>query len=121
MFINDYVFDNGLVSIDTDGDRLHLCSTNPGGVYATVTGNSLANATPTISAPKDATGGGRAVEVSAISGGTITAQGTATHWAVVDVSASRVLASGSLSNSQILYTANTFDTTAFEIIIRDAA
>ena len=121
MFINDYVFDNGLVSINTDGDRLHLCSANPGGAYSTVTSTSLANAAPTISAPTNATGGGRAVVVSAISGGTITAEGTATHWAVVDVSATRVLASGSLSNSQILYTENTFDTTAFEIIIRDAA
>lgn len=121
MFISDYVFDNGLSVIDTDADQLHICSSDPGGSYASVTASSLASASISVGAPSDAVGNGRRVTVPAVSGGTISSDGTATHWAVVDVSATRVLASGSLSSSQQLYTTNTFNTSTFDIIIRDAA
>jgi hypothetical protein len=53
--------------------------------------------------------------VSAVSAGTVTGTGTATHWALVDTGNSRLLAAGSLSASQGVTSGNTFDLTSFDI------
>jgi hypothetical protein len=120
--IDDDVFDNGLSQINSLADILHICSTDPGGTYATVTANSLGNkATPTVGSPTNGDVSGRKVVVSAITDGSVTGTGTASHWALCDVSATRVYASGALSSTQAVTSGNTFTLTAIDITIPDAS
>lgn len=118
-FINDLVFDSGLSYADTNGTRIDICSTDPGGVYATVTGNTLGNDTVNTGAPQDGAVDGRRVVVPAITAGSVTGTGTATHWALTN-GTDTVIASGALSASQAVTSGNTFSLDAISITLRDA-
>lgn len=123
-FIADYVFDNGLTVLDTEANRLDICSQEPvtyseattDGTYSLGYKTSLS-----VGSPEDRGGGGRKVVVAAITDGTVTETATATHWAVSDTGNSRLLATGALSSSQGVTDGNTFTLTAFDIGIPDAA
>ena len=122
-FINDEVFDQGLDFADAfaaGSPRVDIVSTDPGGTYATVTGNTLGNKTgASIGVTADAaTGTGRRVTLAAITDGSVTGSGTATHWAITN-GTDTVLASGALSSSQVVTSGNTFTLDAVDIIIRD--
>jgi hypothetical protein len=118
----DRVFDNGLTVLDTEANRLDICSSEPT-TYAGATSTvSLGNKTSlSIGAPADRTGGGRKVTVAAITDGSVTANGTASHWAITDTGNSRLLAAGALSSSQGVTSGNTFTLPAFDIGIPDPA
>ena len=118
-FINDEVFDQGLDYADTNGTRIDICSTDPGGVYATVTANTLGNDTVNTGVTQDGATDGRRVIVPAITAGSVTGTGTATHWALTN-GTSTVIASGALSASQAVTSGNTFTLDAISITIRDA-
>lgn len=128
--ISDYVYDSALSKFDTEATHLYLCSAEPT-TYAAATGanngttqfglGNKALAAGDINAPADRTGGGRKVTVAALSGGTVTSTGTATHYAIVDQTNSRLLATGSVSPSQALTSGNTFSTPTFDIGIPDPA
>jgi hypothetical protein len=121
-FINDRVFDNGLTVLDTEANRLDICSTEPATYTAATSTNTLGNKTSlSVGAPTDRTPSGRKVVVAAITDGTVTGTGTATHWAITDTANSRLLATGSLSASQAVTSGNTFTLGAFDIGIPDAA
>ena len=122
-FIIDNVFDSGLSYADTNGTRIDVTSQ-----VATTYGNattagtySLGNKTGlNTGAPADAaTGTGRRVTVPAITDGTVTNSGTATHWALTNGS-NTLIATGPLSASQAVTSGNTFSLDAIDIIIRDA-
>lgn len=119
-FINNEVFDQGLDYADTNGTRIDIVSTDPGGTYATVTGNTLGNDTVNTGTTEDGAVDGRRVIVPAITAGSVTATGTATHWALTN-GTDTVVASGSLSSSQAVTSGNTFTLDAISITIRDAA
>jgi len=115
-YLNDRVLDNGLTVLDTEASHLYVTSQEA----ATYAGASSTyalgvKATPTVSAPAARTPNGRKVTVSAITDGTVSATGTATHYALVDSTNSRLLATGSLSASQALTSGNTFTLTSFDI------
>ena len=120
--LNDRVFDNGLTVLDTEANKILVTSqeastyTEANATYALGNSTSLS-----ISAPADRTGGGREVTVSAISDGTVTGTGTVTHYALVDTSNSRLLATGSLTASQAVTSGNTFTLGAFTVGIPDPA
>ena len=120
--LNDRVFDNGLTVLDTEGNRVDICSQEPT-TYAEATSTySLGNETSiSVSAPADASPNGRKVTLAAITGASVTGTGTATHYAIVDTSNSRLLATGSLSASQAVTSGNTFSLTASDIRIPDPA
>lgn len=120
--LNDRVFDNGLTVLDTEANRLDICSQQPT-TYAEATSTyTLGNKTSlSIGAPADRSGGGREVTVAAITDGSVTATGTATHYAIVDTANSRLLAAGSLSSSQAVTSGNTFTLNSFAIGIPDPA
>ena len=83
---------------------------------------ALGNSTSlSISAPADRTGGGRKVTVAAITDGSVTGTGTATHYAIVDTVNSRLLATGSLTASQSVTSGNTFTLSTVDIGIPDPA
>lgn len=118
--MNDSVFDAGLATITTNGTRIDITSVDPGTTYATVTANTLGNDTVTTGAAANASSGtGRSVTVPAITAGSVTGTGTATHWALTN-GTSTVYASGALTASQAVTSGNTFSLDAIEIIIRDA-
>ena len=121
-YLHDRVFDNGLTVLDTEMDKLYICSAQPTTYTEAITTYALGvKNTPTVSAPADRTGGGREVTVSAITDGSVTASGTATHYAGVDSANSRLLAANALSASQAVTSGNTFTLTSFKIGIPDPA
>lgn len=119
-FINDEAFDGGLDYADTNGTRIDICSSEPA-TYGAVSGVSLGNKTGlNTSAPANAASGtGREVTVPAITDGSVTGTGTASHWALTD-GTSILVATGSLSSSQAVTSGNTFTLDAIKLIIRDA-
>lgn len=119
-FLNDRVYDNGLTVLDTEATTLHICSSEPT-TFGTL--NSLGNkslAAGDIGAPSARSGGGRRVTVAALTGGTVTATGTATSYAIVDTTNSRLLATGTLTSSQAVTNGNSFSLASFDIGIPGA-
>jgi hypothetical protein len=120
-YVNDEARDQGLDWIDANGTRIDICSQEPT-TYAEATSTyTLGNAAVNTGATADAaTGTGRRVTVPAVSGASVTATGTATHWALTDAS-SVLVATGALSASTPVTNGGTFSLAAFDIIIRDVA
>lgn len=118
--INDRVLDNGLTVLDTEANRVDITSAESTTFAEATSSQTLGNTTSiTISAPADRTGGGRKVTLSAISGGSVTATGTATHYAITDTTNSRLLVTGSLTATQSVTTGNTFSLEALDVGIPD--
>ena len=120
--LNDRVFDNGLTVLDTEANAIHVTS-QEATTYAEATSTySLGNSTSlSIGAPQDRTGGGREVVVAAITDGSVTGTGTATHYAIVDTVNSRLLATSTLTASQAVTSGNTFTLSSVAIGIPDPA
>lgn len=117
--VQSRVLDNGLTVLDTEADKIVLCSQEP-------TTYTEANSTYILGAKTFSTGAafgspaagspnGRKVSSTAITDGAISGTGTATNWAVVDTANTRLLAVGSLSSSQAVTNGNTFSLPSFDI------
>lgn len=121
-FIHDTALDALLNDIQTNGEALHICSTEPTNyTEATATYSLGEKTTPTLNAPSDRGGGGREVVVDAITDGAVDVTGTADFWAIVkDSATSRLLAAGDLSAPQGVTNGNTFTLTSFAIGVPDA-
>ena len=118
-YLSDKVLDEGLQVLSNDVDALHICSQEPA-TYASATAtHSLGSKeAPSVAAPSARTPDGRKVTVAAIqaaSPGNVTGNGTASHYALVDTSSSRLLAAGALTASQVVTTGNTFTLSSFDI------
>ena len=115
------MLDAALSKLDTEANRVDICSSEPTTYTAATSSASLGNTTSiTISAPTDGDTSGRKVTLSAISGASVTGSGTATHFAISDTSNSRLLATGSLSGGgQSVTSGNTFSLTAVDVEIPD--
>lgn len=115
-FVNNVVLDPSLQLIVDNATHFHICSSEPSnfaGVAAVTLGTK---ASPTIGSPADATPTGRKVTVAAITDGTISSTGTASHFAITDNTNSRLLVAGALGASQAVTSGNPFTTTAFDIV-----
>ena len=121
-FIADRVLDLGLNILSTEANRLDICSSEPADFTAATTTASLGNKTSlSVGNPEARTPDGRKVTVALITDGTVDGTGTATHYAIVDTVNSRLLATGSLSASQVVTSGNTFTLAPFDIGIPGAA
>ena len=116
--ISDEVFDQGLDYADTNGTRIDICSSEPAN-YAGIAAVTLGNATVNTGATQNGATDGRRVIVPAITTGSVTGTGTATHWALSD-GTSILVATGPLSASQAVTSGNTFTLDAISITVRDA-
>lgn len=117
--LSDDVFDSGLDYITANVDELHICSAEPT-TYAEATSTySLGSDSVTVGAAADRGAGGREVVVPAISGGSVTATGTVTHYALVKTGTSELIATGSLSSTQGVTSGDSFTLTSFAIGIPD--
>ena len=118
--LGDRVFDEGLTVLSDEANKISITSqeatTYTGGnsTYALGSSTSLS-----IGSPADRSGGGREVTVSAISDGSVSGTGTATHYAILDTTNSRLLATGALSASQSVTNGNSFTLASFKIGIPD--
>ena len=113
-YLNDEAMDSGLDWIDTTGDKLHILSQEVS-TFGDCTTYSLGNKdTIAIAAPSDRSPTGREVVISAITDGNVTADGTASHWAITDDS-SILVACGALASQQAVSNGNTFTLTEFAI------
>lgn len=120
-FINDEIFDQGLDYADTNGTRVDICSQEPTTYAEATTTYTLGNKTGlNTGATEDGATDGRRVIVPAVTDGSVTGTGTATHWALTD-GTSVLLATGSLSASQAVTSGNSFTLGAISITIRDAS
>jgi len=120
--LNDRVFDNGLTVLDTEANAIHITSQEATDYTDATSTSTLGNSTSlSIGSPQDRSGGGREVVVAAISDGSVTGTGTATHYAIVDTSNTRLLATGSLTASQAVTNGNSFTLASFTIGIPDPA
>ncbi len=118
--IADRVFDNGLTVLDTEANKITVTSQESTTYASANSTHALGSSTSlSIAAPTDRSGGGRDVTVAAIADGSISASGTATHYAILDTSNTRLLATGSLSASQGVTSGNTFTLATFKIGIPD--
>ena len=115
-YLHNDVYDNGLAPLTTLVENLYICLQQPTTfAEASSTYKLGTKATPTITGPADKSGGGREVTVGAISDGAVQATGTATHFALCDNSASKLLAAGDLAASQAVTNGNSFSLTSFKI------
>lgn len=115
-YLNDRVLDNGLTVLDTEANRLDICSEEPTTYAGATSTYTLGNKTSlSVGSPEARSPSGRKVVVAAITDGSVTGTDTATHWAITDTSNSRLLATGSLSASQAVTNGNTFTLAAFDI------
>lgn len=120
-FINDRVFDNGLTILDTEANRIDICSSEPVTFAAATTTASLGNKVGiSVGAPTDRTPNGRKVVVAAVTDGAVTASGTATHIAITDTVNSRLLATQALTAPQVVTSGNVFTLPTIDIGIPDA-
>lgn len=121
-FIADRVLDLGLTVLDAEATHLYICSSEPTSYAAAVTAKlgTQALAAGGIGAPAARSPDGRKVTVAAITAGSVTATGTGSHYAIVDETNSRLLATNSVTASQVLTAGNTFSTAAFDIGIPGA-
>lgn len=122
VFLADEVLDSGLSVLDTGANRLDICSQEPATYTEATSTYTLGNKTSlSVGAPADRSPNGRKVTVAAITDGSVTATGTASHYAVSRTSDSTRLAANSLSASQAVTNGNTFSLAAFDVGIPDAA
>jgi len=120
--IADYVLDAALTKLDTEADRIDITSQEATTYTEATSTYTLGNSTSlSFGAPQDGDTSGRKVTAAAITDGSVTGTGTATHFAITDVSATRLLATGSLTTSQGVTSGNTFTIAAFDVEIPDPA
>lgn len=116
--VHDDVLDAALNVIKTNATILHICSSLPAN-YAGVAGVTLGNKTPpAFTGPADHTSG-RKITVTAITDGTVTATGTASHYAIVD--GTRLLCAQALGATQAVTSGNAFTLGATIIALPDPA
>jgi hypothetical protein len=120
-FLNDDVLDGALdVLIDATSKVLHICSQEPTTYTEASSTYTLGNkSSPTVGTKANGDVSGRKCTISAITDGSVTGTGTATHWALVD--GTRLLATEALSSSQSVTSGNDFTLTAIDIEFPDPA
>jgi hypothetical protein len=120
--LNDRVLDNGLTVLDTEANKIVITSQEATTYLEANTTFALGNSTSlSIAAPTDRGAGGREVVVAAITDGSVTSTGTASHYAIIDTINSRLLATSTLAVSQAVTSGNTFTLTSITIGIPDPA
>lgn len=114
-FLNDDVLDNGLAVLNTAGDAIHILNAEAATYSEATATYTVGNSAVSVGAPGARTGGGRKATVAAVIGGALTANSTASHYALVDTAGGRLLASAPLASAVAVTSAETFDLATFDI------
>ena len=119
-FLDNSVFDQGLNTLDNDANKIVITSQQATTFAEANVTYALGDSTSlSIGAPADRAGGGREVTVAAITDGSVTGTGTASHYALVNTTGSVLLAANSLTNGQAVTNGNTFTLGSFTVGIPD--
>ena len=110
------ILDAALVEL-AEATLIHICSAEPAD-YAAVAGVSLGSAACSVGAPAGNGTLSRKATVAAVTAGTVTANGTATHYAIVD--GSRLLVAKVLQASKAVVTGSPWTMGAFDIPVTGA-
>lgn len=113
-WLNNEVFDQGLDWLQTYGKRVDHCSQEPATYTEATSTYTLGNAAVTTGAPQNGDVDGRKVTVPAVTGGSNTASGTATHVALSD-GVSVLCATTALVTQKAVSSSDTFNLTAWDI------
>jgi hypothetical protein len=114
---SDNTLDAALNYIKTNGSRLDILS-QAVTAYSQIATYTLGNkASPSYTGPEDDTSG-RKITVDAISDGTVTGTGTASHYAISD-GLGELIVCQQLGNTQVVTSGNPFTLTAFKLAIAD--
>ena len=120
MFISDTIFDTGLAVLTANLDRMDICSQEPTTYTEATSTYTLGNVAVTTGAAQNGATDGRRVIIPAITTGSVTGTGTASHHAGTDGS-SVLYTTAALTSSQAVTSGNTFNLDAISVTIRDAA
>lgn len=119
-FMSDTALDALLTQL-ANATRLDICSQEPTTYTEATSTYTRGNKTSiTIGVAADRTPNGRKRTVSAITGGSVTSTGTASHYALTQVTGSVLWVTAALSASQSVTNGNTFSTSAFDLNVPDA-
>jgi hypothetical protein len=119
---DDRCYDFGINELTTNVTAVVLCSQLPTTFTEANATYKLGSKTSyTVGSPANKSGGGREVTCPAVSGGTILADGTATHYALIDTVNSRLLAAKALTASQAVTSGNPWSCNPFTHGIPQAA
>lgn len=114
-FLNDRVLDLGLTILDTEANVLHYCSSLPSDYAGTLTASLGSKTSLSVGSPAARSPSGRKVTVAAVTNGAATANGTITHYALVDSANSRLLAAQTVAVSKTVNNGDTITSPAFDI------
>lgn len=115
-YLDNHVYDYGLITLSQGSLELHVCSSEPSD-YGSVADVSLGkNTAPTVSAPYNDSGD-RVVSVQSSNTSIIDADGTATHWALIDTAGERLLAANSFVSNEDVTEGGAFEISELTITI----
>jgi hypothetical protein len=119
-FLHSRVLDFGLAILDTESDRIDICSQEPATYTEASSTFSRGNkdhgaAGSAFGPPADRSPSGRKVSSTAVTDGSVTSTGNVSHWAASDVGNTRLLAASSLSASQAVTAGNSWSLPSFDI------
>lgn len=119
-YLTDNALDGGLDYLTTNGNRLDVCSQEPATYTEATSTYTLGNKTAaSVGAAAAGDVSGRKVTVAAVTDGTVSGSGTASHWALSYTTGTELLAANSLSASQSVTSGNTWTLPAFDIEFPD--
>jgi hypothetical protein len=113
------VLDLGLNVLDTESTHMHICSAEPtdfANVASVTLGNKNFGAGNVCGSPANgSTTDSRKVSTAAVTDGSVTGSGTATHWAITDQTNSRLNATGPLAASTAVVSGAQWTLGSFDI------
>lgn len=123
-YLNDRVLDFGIDILNTEADRIDICTAEPATYTEATSTYSKGSkdhgaAGSAFGAPADRSPSGRKVASTAVTDGSVTGTGTVTHYAVSDVGNNRLLVASSLSASQAVTSGNSWALPSFDVGIPD--
>lgn len=115
-FLSDNVLDEGLDYLTTNLNRLDICSQEPATYTEATSTYTLGNKTgASCGAAQNGDVSGRKVIITAVTDGTVSGTGSASHWAASYVVGVELLAAESLAAPQGVTSGNTWTLPAFDI------
>ena len=115
-YLDNHVYDFGLITLSQGSLELHICSSEPSDYGSVATVSLGKNTAPTVSEP-DSNSSGRFVALQSSNPSYVTTTGTATHWALIDTEAERLLAATILTSSESLTEGDVFELSEAKITI----
>lgn len=117
-YIDNNVLDSGLNYAKSNASAIYICSAEPATYTAATSTNALGSksfgaGSVFPSAIANGSPSGRQIATAAVTDGTISGTGTASHWAIV--SGTTLIAASSLTATQAVTSGNTFTLSSFTI------